>query len=91
MEDVDQADAAVHSIDCSEESGSDQVIEDVIQPDILRTIPARLYRSVWNVVEARSPVFNNSRYRFQKYSNTQIINSFIQLIQIDYYEKKNLL
>ena len=64
MEDVDQTDTTAQSIDCSEESGSDQVVEDVIQPDILRTIPARLYRSSWNVVEARSPVFNNSRFRF---------------------------
>lgn len=34
-----------------------EVEEDTIQPDILRTIPSRLFYKSWNVVEARSPLY----------------------------------
>lgn len=36
---------------------SNDVVENKIQPDILRTIPSRLFQKSWNVVEACSPLF----------------------------------
>jgi len=66
MEEVDpvteEPEHSSSSVRCSSESTSgseEQVIEDDIEPDMVRTIPSRHYRSSWNMVEARSPTLRH--------------------------------
>ena len=66
------------AVDVSDETDrSSDVVEEKIQPDILRTIPSRLFQKSWNVVEACSPLFmenaTNATTRCQAAEDLQML------------------